>query len=361
MSNSFGTCFRVTTFGESHAPALGAVIDGCPAGLPLTESDIQRQLDRRRPGQSNLTTPRNEPDRVRLLAGLSHGITLGTPIALLIENTDQRPNDYQTLQDAPRPSHADFTWQEKFGIRAPSGGGRASARETAARVAAGAVAEKLLHHLHGVEIVAWVSSVGSIEAPPADLSTIRRTAVETSPVRCPDPETAQRMEALILDMRNARDSIGGTVTCVCRGLPVGLGEPVFAKASALLAQAMLSIPSVKGFEYGAGFAATRMKGSEHNDVFTADANGGIAPATNRSGGLQGGITNGEPVYFRTAFKPTATIGAPQQSVDFQGRPVTIEGKGRHDPCVLPRAVPIVEAMAALVFADLALLNRRSRL
>ncbi|MDD4736805.1 MAG: chorismate synthase [Kiritimatiellae bacterium] len=359
MSNTLGSSFRVTTFGESHAPAIGAVIDGCPAGLPLAEADIQHQLDRRRPGQSPLTTSRNEADQVRILSGLSNGLTLGTPLALLIQNTDQRPNDYKEMIDAPRPSHADFTWQEKFGIRAPSGGGRASARETAARVAAGTVAELLLKRLHGADIVAWVDSVGSIEAPAIPMESITRADVDAQLVRCPDPETARRMEALILETKEARDSIGGTITCVCRHLPIGLGQPVFDKATARLAQAMLSIPSVKGFEYGTGFAATRMKGSEHNDTFAARKEGGIAPASNRSGGLQGGITNGQTVYFRVAFKPTATIGQTQQSVDFQGRPVTIEGKGRHDPCVLPRAVPIVEAMAALVFADLSLLNRSS--
>ncbi len=361
MSNTIGTSFRVTTFGESHATAVGAVIDGCPAGLALNEADIQRQLDRRRPGQSVLTTARNEADRVHILSGLSNGITLGTPIALLIHNTDQCPGDYKEMINAPRPSHADFTWQEKYGIRAPSGGGRASARETAARVAAGAVAELLLKRLHGADITAWVSSVGPIEAPSIPMETITRAEVDAQLVRCPDPETARLMEALILETKEARDSVGGIVTCVCRHMPVGLGQPVFDKANALLARAMLSIPAVKGFEYGTGFAGTRMNGSKHNDAYAPREEGGIGPASNRSGGLQGGITTGEPVYFRVAFKPTATIGQPQQSVDFQGRPITIEAKGRHDPCVLPRAVPIVEAMAALVFADLSLLNRSSTL
>ncbi len=361
MSNSFGTCFRVTTFGESHAPALGAVIDGCPAGLPLSEADIQPQLDRRRPGQSPLTTPRREADQVQILSGVSAGLTLGTPLSLVIHNTDQRPGDYKEFLDAPRPSHADFTYQSKYGIRASSGGGRASARETAARVAAGAVAEHLLSRLHGVEIVAWVSAIGPITAPDTLQNTATRAEVDAQAVRCPHPEIAREMESLILSLKDARDSIGGIITCVCRNVPIGLGEPVFGKASALLAQAMLSIPAAKGFEYGTGFAGTRLKGSEHNDVFLARPDGGIIPASNRSGGLQGGITNGEPIFFRVAFKPTATIGQPQQSVDFQGSPATIEGKGRHDPCVLPRAVPIVESMAALVLADLALLNRSSRL
>lgn len=361
MSNTFGTRFRVTTFGESHSPALGAVIDGCPAGLPLTEAGIQEQLDRRRPGQSALTTPRCEADQVQILSGLSDGITLGTPLALIIHSTNQRPRDYKELLDAPRPSHADFTWQEKYGIRAPSGGGRASARETAARVAAGAVAEQLLRRQHGVELVAWVSSVGTLDAPDIPMDIVTRSEVDAQAVRCPDADSAAKMEKLILETKEAGDSVGGIITCVCRGVPAGWGEPVFAKTTAQLAQAMLSIPAVKGFEYGSGFAGTRLKGSQHNDVFMANAGGGLSTATNRSGGIQGGITNGEMIYFRVAFKPTATFGLPQQSVDFQGRPVLIEGKGRHDPCVLPRAVPIVESMAALVLADLSLLNRSSRL
>ena len=355
MLNTFGTRFSVTTFGESHGPAIGAIIDGCPAMLPLSAEDIQPQLDRRRPGQSNLSTPRKESDTVHILSGLSaDGRTLGTPISLQIPNSNQNPGDYRFTQQAPRPSHADFTYRARYGIAAASGGGRASARETAARVAAGAVAEKFLSHQFGTEIIAWVSSVGPIDAPFPDYDTISRDRIDASPVRCPHPETATSMEQLILDTMQSGDSIGGIITCICRHVPAGWGEPVFGKISALLAQAMLSIPACKGFEIGSGFAGARMKGSEHNDAFVQKGDR-LGTITNRSGGIQGGITNGEPILFRAAFKPVATISSPQQSADYEGHTVTIAGKGRHDPCVLPRAVPIVESMAALTLADAALL------
>lgn len=358
MSSTFGTLFRVTTFGESHCPGVGAVVDGCPPRMPLAEADIQVQLDRRRPGQSKLTTERDEADRVRILSGVENGRTLGTPIGLLVRNKDPRPGDYAEMRRIPRPSHADFTYRAKYGIHAASGGGRSSARETIGRVAAGAVAERVLHRACGAEIVAWVSQVGDVDAPAADMETISRSAVDAHLVRCPDAAAAARMEAEIAAARDAGDSLGGVVSCVVRGLPLGLGEPVFDKFEALLARAMLSIPATKGFEIGSGFAGTRLRGSEHNDPFVWK-DGKMGTATNRSGGVQGGISNGEPVCFRVAFKPVATIGKAQETVDFEGRPVTLEAKGRHDPCVLPRAVPIVEAMAALVAADL-LLRQRMR-
>ena len=356
MSNTFGHLFRVTTFGESHGPAVGAIVDGCPAGLPLTAADIQRQLDRRRPGQSSLTTPRQEHDRVILLAGVEDGLTLGSPIALSIANTDTKPGDYAALAAAPRPSHADYTLRMKYGRQAASGGGRSSARETVGRVAAGAVAEQLLART-GVEIVAYVSAVGTIEAPEADPLTLTRAAVDRTAIRCPDADTAARMEAEVLAARAEADSVGGVVSCVCRGVPAGWGDPVFDKLHALLAHAMLSIPAVKGFEIGSGFAGTRLRGSAHNDAFCQRPDGRLGTLTNRSGGIQGGVSNGEPILFRVAFKPTPTIGRSQESVDYGGAPVRLEARGRHDPCVLPRAVPVVEAMAALVLADAALAQR----
>ena len=356
MFSTFGTLFRVSTFGESHGRGVGVVIDGCPARLPLTEADIQPQLDRRRPGQSRLTTEREEADQVTILSGTQNGLTLGTPIGLMVPNRDQRPADYEHLDRTPRPSHADFTYQAKYGIRAASGGGRSSARETIGRVAAGAVAEKFLQDRHGVEIVAWVSAVGELDAPEVDALRIDRAAVDQSAVRCPDAETAGRMIAEISRVREAADSVGGVVTCVCRNVPVGLGEPVFGKTEALLAQAMLSIPATKGFEIGSGFSGARMRGSRHNDPFVLK-DGRLGTLTNRTGGVQGGITNGEPIVFRVAFKPPATIGQAQATADFDGQPVTLEARGRHDPCVVPRAVPIVESMAALVLADLALIQK----
>jgi chorismate synthase len=353
VSSSFGTLLKTTTFGESHGRAVGAVLDSLPAGLALREADIQAQLDRRRPGQSELTTERSEVDRVRILSGLENGRTLGTPIAMRVENRDQRPGDYGEMDLVPRPSHADYTYRVKYGIAARSGGGRASARETVGRVAAGAAADKWLREDYGIDIVAWVASVGNIAAPDLNLETLSRQSVDAHPVRCPDPKTAAAMTDLITAVRTARDSVGGIVSCVCRNVPAGIGEPVFDKLEALLAHAMLSIPATKGFEIGSGFAAARMRGSRHNDVFV-ERNGRLATATNHSGGVQGGISNGEPVVFRVAFKPPATIGLPQETVDYQGRPATLEARGRHDPCVVPRAVPIVEAMAALVIGDLIL-------
>jgi chorismate synthase len=353
MSSSFGTLFRVTTFGESHGQGVGAVVDGCPPGISLSETDIQPQLDRRRPAQSKLTTSREEADRVAILSGVDNGLTLGTPIALMVKNTDQRPADYRQMRSIPRPSHADYTYQEKYGIQALSGGGRASARETIGRVAAGAIAEKFLNERYGIEIVAWVNSVSTIEAPAADMLNIVRNNVDQSAVRCPDASTAKKMIAAIESAKEAGDSLGGIITCVCRNVPAGLGEPVFDKAEAMLAQAMLSIPATKGFEIGSGFAGSRMRGSEHNDAFIKKG-ARLGTATNYSGGVQGGISNGEPIVFKVAFKPPATISLPQKTVDFEGNDTVLEARGRHDPCVVPRAVPIVESMAALVLVDLAL-------
>jgi chorismate synthase len=354
MSSTFGTLFRISTFGESHCKGVGVIVDGVPSGLPLTEADIQKQLTRRRPGQSALATPRNEEDAVTILSGTEHGITLGTPVAMLVANKDQRPVDYGDMADIPRPSHADFTYMAKYGIKASSGGGRSSARETIGRVAGGALAEKWLQEKYGIEIVAWVSSVGAVSSDPINMATVTRTDVDAHIVRCPHVPSADRMAAEIAAARDDADSIGGVVSCVCRGLPPGWGEPVFDKMEALLAHAMLSIPATKGFEIGSGFAGTAMRGSLHNDPFLRRDDGSFGTLTNHSGGLQGGISNGEPIYFRLAFKPPATIGKAQSTADFKGKNVTLEAKGRHDPCVVPRAVPIVEAMAALVLADCAL-------
>lgn len=353
MSNTFGTRFRVTTFGESHGAALGAVIDGCPSLIPISEKEIQTQLDRRRPGQSKLTTPRKEADKVAVLSGIEKGLTTGMPIALLINNTDARSVDYKRFSNVPRPSHADLTYLLKYGTLISSGGGRASARETAARVAAGAIAEKLLSVRHGVQIVAWVSAVGQITAPDLVESAPTRALVDKSAVRCPDARTAKEMEAEIEKARDDGDSVGGMITCLCRSVPAGWGEPVFDKLHALLAHAMLSIPAARSFEIGRGFASAQMHGSEHNDLFIKKGKR-LGTVTNNSGGIQGGISNGENVYFRVAFKPTATIAREQKTSDYKGRLVKLVGKGRHDPCVVPRAVPIVEAMTALVFADAAL-------
>ena len=359
MSSTLGTLYTVTTFGESHCKGVGAVVDGCPPGLELTEADIQPQLTRRRPGQSDLSTPRQEADQVTIYSGTEFGRTLGTPIMLLVNNRDQRPRDYGEMSRIPRPSHADYTYQMKYGVRASSGGGRSSARETIGRVAAGAIAEKWLREQYGTEIVAWVSAVGDIEAPPADLERISRAEVDQTIIRCPDTTTAARMQDRVREVLEAKDSTGGILTCVCRNVPVGLGEPLFDKLEARLAQAMLSLPATKGFDIGSGFAGTRLRGSTHNDPFVRRGSG-LGTRTNHSGGVQGGISNGEPIVFRVAFKPVATIGLAQETVDFDGEPVTLEAKGRHDPCVVPRAVPIVEAMAALVLIDLALMQRARR-
>ncbi|MCS6771979.1 MAG: chorismate synthase [Kiritimatiellae bacterium] len=356
MSSTFGTLFRVTTFGESHCKGVGAVVDGCPPRMPLTEADIQPQLDRRRPGQSAVSTPRSERDEVVILSGTEQGVTLGTPIGLFVANQDQRPGDYKEMQNIPRPSHADYTYQMKYGIRASSGGGRSSARETIGRVAAGAIAEKWLRITYGIEIVAWVSSVGAIDAPPIDFETVSRKDVDATIIRCPHAETAERMIRAVQEARECGDSVGGVVTCVCRGVPAGWGEPVFDKLEAKLAQAMLSLPATKGFEIGSGFAGARMRGSEHNDAFVKKGDR-LGTRTNYSGGIQGGISNGEPIWFRVAFKPPATISQPQPTADFDGNETILEAKGRHDPCVVNRAVPIVEAMAALVLIDAALIQR----
>jgi chorismate synthase len=321
--------------------------------MALSEADIQPQLDRRRPGQSELTTDRQERDRVTILSGVENGKTLGTPVALFVANRDQRPSDYQNMRQIPRPSHADYTYQAKYGIRASSGGGRSSARETIGRVAAGAIAEKILAEKFGVSIVAWVSSVADIETPGVDMQTITRAQVDANLVRCPDHDAAARMIRAIQAAKTAKDSIGGVITCVCRNVPAGLGEPVFDKFEAQLARAMLSIPATKGFEIGSGFAGTRLRGSVHNDPFVKKGDR-LGTRTNFSGGLQGGITNGEPIYFRVAFKPPATIGLDQPTVDFAGQDVVLTAKGRHDPCVVPRAVPIVETMTALVLVDSAM-------
>ena len=346
--NIFGQLFKVATFGESHGEGLGCVIDGCPAGLPFDLDFIQQELDRRRPGQSAIVTQRKEKDRIRLLSGVFDGLTTGAPIALLLFNEDQRPQDYDHLAAAFRPSHADFTWQAKYGHRDFRGGGRSSARETAARVAAGAVA-KLLLRKQGIHIQAFVSAVGNLELE-ADYTQLDLSQTETNEVRCPDPATAAKMIDLIKKTRKSGDTVGGVVSALIRGCPPGLGEPVFDKLHADLAKAMLSINAVKGFEYGSGFAGARMLGSQHNDLFYQE-NAQIRTRSNFSGGIQGGISNGMDIYFRVAFKPVATLLRAQASVDADGRPITLEGKGRHDPCVVPRAVPIVEAMAALVLAD----------
>ena len=351
MSSNFGTLFRVSTFGESHCKSVGVVIDGCPSGLSLVEADIQTQLDRRRPGQSKITTDRKEKDQVQILSGTEHGITLGSPIALKVDNLDQRPGDYGDMETIPRPSHADYTYMAKYGIKASSGGGRSSARETIGTVSSGAVAEKLLKLKYGMEIVAWVSSVGPLEAAPVDYQTITREVVDQTDLRCPDPAIVDRMRALIMELKEGGDSTGGTVTCVLRKVPAGLGEPVYEKLEAKLAQAMLAIPATKGFEIGSGFNGTRLKGSTHNDPFVLKEDR-LGTLSNNSGGIQGGISNGESIYFRVAFKPPATISQPQRTADYQGNSVTLEAKGRHDPCVVPRAVPIVESMAALVMIDM---------
>ena len=349
VGSSFGTVFRITTFGESHGPALGVVVDGCPSKLPLDVAQIQHELDRRRPGQSRLVSQRKEEDRVEILSGVLDGVTLGTPIAMMIRNADARSKDYEAIARAYRPSHADYTYDAKYGIRAVAGGGRASARETAGRVAAGAIAQQLLAK-HGVEIVAWVDEVAGIAASVDDM-TVARAGVDINDVRCPDAGAAAQMIERIERARKDGDSVGGCIRAVARGVPPGWGEPVFDKLEADLGKAMLSIPAVKGVENGSGFAGTRMTGSEHNDLFYRRPDGTIGTRTNRSGGIQGGISNGEPITLRVAFKPTATIMRAQPTVDADGNDVTLEPKGRHDACVLPRAVPIVEAMIALVLAD----------
>ncbi|CAG8591127.1 5684_t:CDS:2 [Cetraspora pellucida] len=407
--SSFGTLFRVTTYGESHGKSVGCIVDGCPPGLPLVEADIQTQLSRRRPGQSNLTTPRDEKDLVAIQSGTEFGITLGTPIGMMVRNQDQRPHDYSETDFYPRPSHADWTYLQKYSVKASSGGGRASARETIGRVAAGAIAEKYLKLAHGIEFVAFVSSVSSVVMPfihmeddrlfPQDfwelLNTITREEVDKDPVKCPNKEVSEKMrenraapdgnlancfsriKALglelgtapiqnrdrfqfgrILEAKAANDSVGGTITCVIRNVPPGIGEPCFDKLEAKLAHAMLSIPATKGFEIGSGFKGTTIFGHQHNDPWIKK-DGHLGTQTNNSGGIQGGISNGENIYFRVAFKPPATISQAQKTATYDGVDGVLAARGRHDPCVVPRAVPIVESMAALVIMD-ALLIQQSR-
>ncbi|SFF49824.1 chorismate synthase [Thermoflexibacter ruber] len=356
--NSYGKIFRITTFGESHGTAVGVIIDGCPAGLPIDINFIQAELDRRRPGQSKITTQRQEGDKVEVLSGIFEGKSQGTPITLAVWNEDQRSKDYSHIADKFRPSHADYTYQMKYGTRDYRGGGRSSARETLARVAAGAVAKQFLATL-GVKITAYVSQVGHLQLE-NDYTKYNFEEIENNIVRCPEPSMAEQMIALIDETRKSRDTIGGVVTCVIQGTPVGLGEPAFDKLHAELGKAMLSINAVKGFEYGSGFEGVKMYGSQHNDLFYTSEDGSIRTKTNHSGGIQGGISNGEDIYFRVAFKPVATIMQDQQSVNEAGESVIVSGKGRHDPCVVPRAVPIVEAMAALVIADFYLRNKTTQ-
>lgn len=358
MGNSFGRVFRISTFGESHGKGLGVIIDGCPAGLPIDEAFIQQELQRRKPGQSKITTQRKEEDECQILSGVFEGKSTGTPIALVILNTDQKSKDYSHISDKFRPSHADYTYFEKYGIRDYRGGGRSSARETAARVAAGAIAKLLLSH-YGIQINAYVSQVGSLvlEKP---YQALNFDEIENNIVRCPDPVLAEKMIDFIDQVRKDRDTVGGVVSCVAQHVPAGLGEPVFDKLHAELGKAMLSINAVKGFEYGSGFEGVAMRGSEHNDLFYQEE-GRVKTKTNYSGGIQGGISNGQDIYFRVAFKPVATIMQDQESINEAGESTVVSGKGRHDPCVVPRAVPIVEAMCALVLADFLLLNRINKL
>ncbi len=348
MPNSFGKLFTISTWGESHGGAVGVVVDGCPPNLPISAEEIQFELDRRRPGQSDIVTPRKELDQVQILSGVYEGRTTGTPISMLVANKDHRPEAYAEMKEKFRPSHADYTYQTKFGHRDPEGGGRSSARETIGRVAAGAIAKKILSQAGKVETIAYVKCIQDIVMP--DDAGVTRELIEANAVRCPHPETAQAMIDRIREARSEGDSVGGVIECVIRNLPVGLGEPVFDRFEADLAKAMLSLPATKGFEVGSGFSGTRLKGSEHNDHFE-NRDGRVRTKTNRSGGVQGGITNGEEVRFRVAFKPTATLLQSQPTVDVAGNETELKARGRHDPCVLPRAVPIVEAMANLVALD----------
>ena len=351
MSSSFGTLFRVSTFGESHGAAIGCIVDGCPPRIPLSVDDIQRELDRRRPGQSKIVTQRKEADRAEILSGVLDGQTLGTSIGIIVRNEDQRSSAYKEMETAYRPSHADFTYDAKFGIRAVAGGGRSSARETIGRVAAGAIAKNVLKHsLPDYECLAFVRRVQDIEAQ-IKAANLRSEVIESNIVRTCDPKAVKKMIALIEKMRKEGNSVGGVIECVVRGMPVGLGEPVFDKLEADLAKAMLSLPATKGFEIGSGFEGTRLTGAQHNDEFYTDKSGRVRTKTNRSGGIQGGISNGEDIVFRVAFKPTATILREQNTVDKSGAATTLKARGRHDPCVLPRAVPMVEAMVHLVLCD----------
>lgn len=358
MSSTYGKLFKIATFGESHGAAIGVVIEGCPAGVPFDLAFIQQELDRRKPGQSRITTQRREADTVQVLSGVFEDKTTGTPIAMMIWNEDQRSKDYSHIAQQFRPSHADFTYQTKYGVRDYRGGGRSSARETAARVAAGALAKLVLKDL-GVDVQAYVSQVGKLKLA-KEYYELDLSLTDTNAVRCPDSEMAQTMFDYIDDIRKQGDSIGGVVSCVITGTPVGWGEPVFDKLHAELGKAMLSINAVKGFEYGSGFAGVELQGSAHNDAFYTDKTGRVRTRTNHSGGIQGGISNGEDIFFRVAFKPVATIMQDQESVGQNGESITVQGKGRHDPCVLPRAVPIVEAMTALVLVDFYLRDKSVR-
>lgn len=354
--NTFGHLFRITTWGESHGGAVGVVVDGCPPRIPITSEEIQRELDRRRPGQSKLVTQRKESDTVQILSGVFEGHTLGTPILMLVWNEDARPQAYESFKHLYRPSHADYTYQAKYGIRNWQGGGRSSARETIGRVAAGALAKKVLRTLWKVEVLAWVEQIHTIEAH-VDPDTVTLEAVESNPVRCPDPAAAQKMIRRIEQVRKQGDSIGGVIRCIVRNAPPGWGSPVFDKLEADLAKAVMSLPASKGFEIGSGFRGMRMRGSEHNDEFYVDEAGRVRTRTNFSGGVQGGISNGETIDLRVAFKPTATIFKPQATISESGEAAPLQARGRHDPCVLPRAVPMVEAMVALVLVDHALRQR----
>tara|TARA_R110002074_G_scaffold161480_6_gene319485 strand:+ start:47031 stop:48095 length:1065 start_codon:yes stop_codon:yes gene_type:complete len=351
--NTFGTIFRVSTFGESHGKAIGGVIDGCPSGIELDLEAIQHDLDRRKPGQSAIVTQRKEPDEVEFFSGIFEGKTTGTPIGFAIHNTNQKSQDYGHIKDSYRPSHADFVYDKKYGFRDYRGGGRSSARETASRVVAGAIAKQFLK---GVEIQAFVSQVGDMKLD-KDYKDLDLSLTESNAVRCPDPEMAMKMEEYIKSIKKEGDTIGGIITCVAKNVPIGLGEPVFEKLHAELGKAMLSINAVKGFEYGSGFEGVKMKGSDHNDQFNSDG----STKTNNSGGIQGGISNGMDIYFNVAFKPVATVIQGYETIDKEGNKVQAQGKGRHDPCVVPRAVPIVEAMTAMVLADYTLLNRTIKL
>jgi len=350
MGSVFGHLFRISTFGESHGGGVGVVLEGCPPRLEIAVDEIQRDLDRRRPGQSVLTTPRQEADQAEILSGVFEGRTLGSPIAILVRNKDARPSAYEEMKDTYRPSHADFTTDAKYGVRNWQGGGRASARETIGRVAAGAIARKLLRDQAGIEVLSWVRRVKDIDSK-VDPETVTLEQIDSNDVRCPDTEAAEKMYALIDQLRRDGDSVGGVVECVARGVPVGLGDPVFDKLEADLAKEMMSLPAAKGFEVGSGFGGTALTGSEHNDPFETDADGRTRTTTNRSGGIQGGISNGESIHLRVAFKPTATIRTAQQTVTSSGEATTLAAGGRHDPCVLPRAVPMVEAMVCLTLAD----------
>jgi chorismate synthase len=352
--NSIGHTFRLSTYGESHGPAIGGIIDGCPAGLQIDYTFIQNELNRRRPGQSSITSQRKEEDKVEFLSGIFENKTTGTPISFIIYNKDQQPSDYDHLKNIFRPSHADYTYDKKYGIRDHRGGGRASARETATRVVGGAIAKSILIKA-GIDITAFVSQIGDVILD-IDYKKVDLKAIESSPVRCPDPVKSKKMAALIDKLKKEGDTIGGTITCIISGVPVGLGEPVFDKLHADLAKAIMSINAVKGFEYGSGFNAVTMRGSEHNDKFKSSGNR-ITTETNYSGGIQGGISNGQNIYFRAAFKPLATLMKEQNTIDKDGNKTVIEGKGRHDVCVVPRAVPIVESMAAIILADHYLRNK----